>query len=203
MNQSMLKQPNFNLNCQTFIPENVHKYAPLRKIQYQYKTQRCRSFYQNKVCPYGLKCTFRHEFRSFAKLHKYFYVTHLYRLKQINQHLMEEELEESMANMAYISETENKYFQPVDLMGNQSHGLRPRLNVFKSITDQFQAEQQEVESCGVKECLSEHDSGNSTEDDTSSQKDSDLNKNWSHKLGMHSPLDLSVDESDSKSEEES
>ena len=42
-----------------------------------YKSQNCSQFYKDKCCNYGKRCTFRHEFRSFKKLHRHYYISHL------------------------------------------------------------------------------------------------------------------------------
>lgn len=43
----------------------------------KYKSQNCRQFYREKYCPYGKRCHFRHEYRSFKKIHRHFYMAHL------------------------------------------------------------------------------------------------------------------------------
>ena len=43
----------------------------------KYKSQNCRQFYREKFCQYGKRCHFRHEYRSFKKIHRHFYQSHL------------------------------------------------------------------------------------------------------------------------------
>ena len=42
-----------------------------------FKTQNCRAFWKGRFCQYGKRCQFRHEHRSFEKLHKHFYMEKL------------------------------------------------------------------------------------------------------------------------------
>lgn len=49
----------------------------LLKNREKYKTQNCRVFHQELVCAYGSRCLFRHEFRSFEKIHRHYYQCHL------------------------------------------------------------------------------------------------------------------------------
>lgn len=51
--------------------------APVDASQNQhdkYKSQNCRQFHQEQYCGYGTRCHFRHEFRSFTKIHRHYYM---------------------------------------------------------------------------------------------------------------------------------
>lgn len=43
----------------------------------KYKSQNCRQFYRDKFCLYGKRCHFRHEYRTFKKIHRHHYMAHL------------------------------------------------------------------------------------------------------------------------------
>lgn len=43
----------------------------------KYKSQNCRQFYREKFCQYGKRCHFRHEYRTFQKIHRHHYQAHL------------------------------------------------------------------------------------------------------------------------------
>ena len=47
----------------------------------KYKSQNCRAFYREKFCFYGKRCHFRHEYRSFTKIHRHYYMAHLCALR--------------------------------------------------------------------------------------------------------------------------
>ena len=47
------------------------------RLNDKYKSQNCRQFYREKLCPYGKRCHFRHEYRSFKKIHRHYYMAHL------------------------------------------------------------------------------------------------------------------------------
>ena len=45
------------------------------------KTRKCGPFYSDKVCLYGARCLFRHEFRAYNTIFRHYYVPHLYALE--------------------------------------------------------------------------------------------------------------------------
>ena len=56
----------------------------------KYKSQNCRAFYREKFCFYGKRCHFRHEYRSFTKIHRHYYMAHLCALGYNHREMLEE-----------------------------------------------------------------------------------------------------------------
>ena len=54
---------------------------PEKQSHMKYKSQNCRAFHKDKYCPYGSRCVFRHEYRSFQKIHRHFYMMHVNALR--------------------------------------------------------------------------------------------------------------------------
>ena len=59
------------------------------RLNDKYKSQNCRQFYREKLCPYGKRCHFRHEYRSFKKIHRHYYMVHLAALSQAHFDVIE------------------------------------------------------------------------------------------------------------------
>ena len=55
----------------------------------KYKSQNCRAFYREKFCFYGKRCHFRHEYRSFQKIHRHYYMAHLCAFSHSHSELLE------------------------------------------------------------------------------------------------------------------
>ena len=56
----------------------------------KYKSQNCRMFYEEKYCIFGDRCHFRHDFRSFDKIHRHFYMIHIAALRLTAEELLED-----------------------------------------------------------------------------------------------------------------
>ena len=56
----------------------------------KYKSQNCRAFYREKFCFYGKRCHFRHEYRSFTKIHRHYYMAHLCALRHNHCEILSE-----------------------------------------------------------------------------------------------------------------
>ena len=56
----------------------------------KFKTQNCRMFHKEKYCPFGSRCHFRHEYRSFVKVHKVFYMAHTSALRLTAEEILTE-----------------------------------------------------------------------------------------------------------------
>ena len=72
----------FGLNChyahgEEELAESDRMAEEQARLKENYKSQNCSQFYRDKLCFYGKRCIFRHEFRSFTKLHRHYYMVHL------------------------------------------------------------------------------------------------------------------------------
>lgn len=56
----------------------------------KFKTSNCRLFYKEKYCPHGFKCHFRHDFKSFDKIHRVFYSAHAEALRFTHEEILQE-----------------------------------------------------------------------------------------------------------------
>lgn len=56
----------------------------------KYKSQNCRSFHREKFCMYGERCHFRHEYRTFNKIHRHFYIAHAASLRITAEEILAE-----------------------------------------------------------------------------------------------------------------
>ena len=43
----------------------------------KYKTQHCKAYLYEKVCVFGRRCHFKHDQRTYNKIHRHFYMMHL------------------------------------------------------------------------------------------------------------------------------
>ena len=56
----------------------------------KFKTQNCRMFHREKFCPFGKRCHFRHDHRTFTKIHKAFYMSHACALRLTAEEILAE-----------------------------------------------------------------------------------------------------------------
>ena len=119
----------------------------------KYKSQNCRAFYREKFCFYGKRCHFRHEYRSFSKIHRHFYMAHLCALRHSNADMLSEsralpdgsKREQSMMGRDHSDlSTDSGSEEEEHLVVSGSSRTR-RLAVFQAITASTQTEKTEVE----------------------------------------------------------
>jgi hypothetical protein len=113
-------------------------------------------FHNQQYCVYGPECHFRHEFRSFNKIHRHYYMCHIQALPIVSEEILTEsqnmpdgceDLELNFKNE--IGQSKDFYSSEMRQLKElvQSNGQRPRLPVFASVA---------IEECPVtkSECCS-------------------------------------------------
>jgi hypothetical protein len=91
----------------------------------KYKSKICKQFSEKLFCPYGNRCLFKHEDRSFGEVHGYH---HVYKI-QILKHCYPSGDQESVKDSLLA-----RYLDMTDCDDDIDAMLMPRLQVFKEIT---------------------------------------------------------------------
>ena len=86
----------------------------------RYKSQNCSLFYRERVCLFGKRCNFRHEHKSFAKLHRHYYTPHLAALLLTHEDVLHQSRADAIESDSSSKRHSSKQLELVDSDADQS-----------------------------------------------------------------------------------